>query len=539
MASKGKKTALAGSEHAPVEGARVAGRPHPQETAQVTVYVRPRSGELPSADELAQPGRRQLSHKAFKARHSALRKDLSKVTAFARAHGLKVVESHASRRVVKLSGTIEALNEAFGVELAHYEHADGCYRGHEGPVHLPKELQGVVTSVLGLDDRPLARPHVVRPQAEAAATIQPKAAGAQGFTGIPPGLFTPPQVAQAYRFPAGTDGAGQCIGIIELGGGFRQSDLTTYFKTLGIPQPDISTYGPNKPGSIPDDDIEVALDLEVVGSVAPGAKIVVYFAEQGSSQGFVNVVNEAIHDTVHRPSVLSISWGNPEVTWPAMAAAEMNRVMLSGSLLGVTIFCASGDSGAANRLPGGRIAATFPASAPGAIGCGGTRLAASGDVIENEIVWNNLAEGGGASGGGVSIYFSRPAYQLRAAVPPVPPAGFRAGFWGRGVPDVAGNADPQSGYVILVNGRWQPSGGTSAVAPLWAALTARLNQALDRRVGFLSTALYALEGTPVFRQILVGNNGYYPAGPGWNACTGLGSPDGTLLLAALQQMAAS
>jgi kumamolisin len=151
--------------------------------------------------------------------------------------------------------------------------------------------------------------------------------------------------------------------------------------------------------------------------------------------------------------------------------------------------------------------------------------------VQSETVWNDGTQGG-ATGGGVSAQFPLPSWQATAGVPK---HGHKTG---RGVPDVAADADPETGYQVYVDGQAMVIGGTSAVAPLWAALTCRLAQSLGRPLGLLQPLLYASvtpgHTAPGFRDITSGSNGAYSAGPGWDACTGLGSPEGTALLAALQ-----
>ncbi|MGC1405338.1 MAG: peptidase S53, partial [Candidatus Dormiibacterota bacterium] len=182
-------------------------------------------------------------------------------------------------------------------------------------------------------------------------------------------------------------------------------------------------------------------------------------------------------------------------------------------------------------LQNGQANVDFPASSPHVLACGGTRLTSSGNLISAEVVWND-GPGGGATGGGVSAEFALPSWQAGAHVPPSADPGHKSG---RGVPDVCGDADPESGYQVLVDGQSTVFGGTSAVAPLWAALLVRCAQALGRNPGYLNPILYqTLEAEGVTRDITNGNNGAYKAGPGWDPCTGWGSPDGTKLLAGLR-----
>jgi len=197
--------------------------------------------------------------------------------------------------------------------------------------------------------------------------------------------------------------------------------------------------------------------------------------------------------------------------------------------MGVTVLVAAGDNGASDGSTNGALTVDFPSSSPYVIGCGGTKLALTGNSISNEQAWNELAQDEGATGGGVSEVFAAPGFQSGANVP-VAPNGFR----GRGVPDVAADADPASGYTMLVDGESTVIGGTSAVAPLWAGLLARINQLVGKPAGYLNPILYTANVATTFHDITSGNNDGYSAGPGWDPCTGLGTPDGTRLLSALK-----
>jgi kumamolisin len=269
------------------------------------------------------------------------------------------------------------------------------------------------------------------------------------------------------------------------------------------------------------------LDIEVVGAVAPGAGIAVYFAPDASAASFVNAVSQAVHDSANNPSVISISWGNPEETWTAQARTQMERILTEAAALGITVTVAAGDNGSSDGVADESQHVDFPASAPHALACGGTTLALHQGAITKEAVWND-GPSAGATGGGVSVEFPLPAYQASANVPP----NVDTKSTGRGVPDVAGDADPATGYKVLFHDEMQQVGGTSAVAPLWAGLVARINQALGKPVGFLQPTLY--ETPAAFNDVSTGNNGAYSAAPGWDACTGLGSPKGAALLSALR-----
>jgi kumamolisin len=515
---------LAGSEREPVKGAKRLGPSEPGETMCVVVTLRRQSQQaLHQAIQKMVRGEHTepLTREAFAARFSAAPDDLAKVEAFAKDHGLSVQSSDAAACTVTLEGTVERFQRAFGVELSHYEHPTlGRFRGRTGCILLPQELSGVVTAVLGLDDRPQARPHF-----RVRSAIESR--GAAGATQT----FTPLQIASLYGFPAG-DGSGQCIGIVELGGGFRASDLQQYFRQLGVPAPQVVSVavggGTNAPsGNASGADGEVALDIEIAGAVASGAKIAVYFAPN-SDAGFIDAVKQAVHDDTNRPSVISISWGAPESTWTVQAVSAFDRALQDAAALGVTVCAAAGDSGSSDGAASGD-SVDFPASSPYALACGGTRIAvtASGASIEDEVVWNDGALGG-STGGGVSARFDVPLWQEGRKATRVD--GSAEPLAKRGVPDVAADASPRSGYEVLVDGQLTVVGGTSAVAPLFAGLIARINSAQGKAAGFVNPKLYA---AAAFRDITQGNNGSFAATSGWDACSGLGSPDGRKFAAAL------
>ena len=406
------------------------------------------------------------------------------------------------------------MQKAFGVALSMQTTGSGSYRVREGAICIPEELEGHILAVLGLDNRPQARPHF--------RVAQPHVTNTS---------YTPVQVGELYGFPAGATAGGQTIGIIELGGGYRTADLTAYFKTLGLAAPAVTAVsvdgGTNAPGSASGADSEVMLDIEVSSAVAPGAKIAVYFAPN-TDQGFIDAVSMAVHDSVNKPSVVSISWGGPESNWTSQAMTALDAACQAAAAVGVTITVACGDNGSTDGGTGNNV--DFPASSPHVLACGGTTLTGSGTTIVSEVVWNELALGEGATGGGVSAVFPLPAWQQSAGVPSA-----ASGGGGRGVPDVAGDADPSTGYVIRVDGQTTVIGGTSAVAPLWAGLIALANQQNGVAAGFINPAIYAASATKAFRDITQGNNGPggYSAGPGWDACTGQGSPVGSAVIGVL------
>lgn len=507
-------TVLSGSEHPATATTTMMEKSHPDE--RLTVTVKLKSKDESGLDENTQ----RVDHAAFKDIYGADPLAVCKVVEYGSSHGLIVTEVNLAERQVVFSGTVTQFESAFLVDLHQFEHDGGTFRGHLGGVYVPADLEGDIEAVLGLNNRQVAKPHFLYLM------------GVSGLAnhGSQPQPFNPSQVAKLYNFPNGS-GVGQTVAILELGGGYTPRDMKRYFSSQGHALPSISNVSvggaTNSPGS--DADGEVGLDIQIVGCVAPGAKIVVYFAPN-TSQGFVEAITDAAHDAKNKPSVISISWGGPESQWSASDRTALNNAVRDAGRLGVTVTVASGDAGSNDGIMDGQAHCDFPASSPYTLACGGTQLIGT-TSITTEAVWNNASDSAG--GGGISHNFSVPSYQttsnhVKSANEP--------SYVGRGVPDVSGNADPNSGYNVLVDGQPAVVGGTSAVAPLWAGLIALLNQALGRRLGFVNPALYA--NTSAFHQITVpGNNGHYNASPSdkWNAVTGLGTPDGVKLLAALKK----
>jgi kumamolisin len=510
---------LPGSERSPAPDATAAEAPlDPAATIEVTLVVRRRQ---PVPDEALTS---TIPRAAFASLYGADPADLTLVTDTLNGLGARVIEADAASRRVRVAGTVGELSQIFGTSLERVTssvqpNSQVEHRHRQGGLSVPAALDGVVTAVLGLDDRPQSCAQYRR--AEPAAISR---------------SYTPVELGNVYHFPPDTDGSGQSIAIIELGGGFDQADIDSYFQGLGISGPKVSAVSvdgaQNVPGQDPNGaDGEVLLDIEVAGALAHGAAIVVYFAPN-TDAGFLDAVSHAAHADP-TPAAISISWGQSEDQWTAQARTAFDGALVDAAALGVTVTVAAGDDGSTDRASDRRVHVDFPAASPHALACGGTRLDAdpSTGTVSAETVWNNGA-GNGATGGGVSDSFPMPSWQAQAGVPQV------GGKTGRGVPDVAAVADPQTGYQVRVDGSDLVIGGTSAVAPLWAALVARLVQATGRPLGLLQPALYgavpAGQVAAGFRDVTAGNNGAYAAGPGWDACTGLGVPDGAKLLAALR-----
>ncbi len=504
-----------GAESKPVRG-----------SGSITVSVVVRRKNQLNANAL---GEQRLTRAQYKAQHSADPAAVKAVVSFAKAFSLTSATPTDARRTVHLTGTIANMQKAFNVTLKQQAGPDGTtYRVREGEIYIPESLNGMVEAVLGLDNRPQADTHfriakdtpvnegAAAPRG-AAGVVNPRATGTS---------YTPVQVAQLYGLPSGSTAKGQTIGIIELGGGYKTADITAYFKSLGVAAPTVTAVlvdgGKNKSDGPNGADGEVMLDIEVAGAVASGAKIVVYFAPN-TDQGFIDAIATAVHDTANKPSVISISWGGPESSWTAQSITALDQACQSAAALGVTILAASGDNGSGDGVTDGKNHVDFPASSPHVLACGGTKLTGSSGKITAEVVWNETAANEGATGGGISTSFPQPSWQSTITATKA----------GRGVPDVSGNADPTTGYQVRVDGGSYVIGGTSAVAPLWAGLLAVVNAKAKTTGGFVQPKLYAATAASAFRDITSGNNGAFKAAKGWDACTGLGSPNVANLLTLL------
>jgi len=413
---------LENSRRPPSRGTRLKGSADPTAVVLVDIVLRRRPDAKPLPDHAywtsVPLGRRKfLSRLDFARQFGAAPAELEKVAQFLRNQGLAVTESSAARRCVIASGTVEVVNRAFGVELNTYERAKETYRGYDGYLHLPADVAEVVEGVLGLDNRRLGR-HAM----------------SGGPFGSAP--LTPIQVAEFYNFPippanSVKNASGQTIGILEFGGGYNVNDMKSYFSSLAInPRPTIISIPPGVPplgtsGSPNNEDVEVALDVEVAGAIAAGAKIVIYFGNGFGQGGIPNelgwhtLLSAAVHDAVNNPTVLSISWSAPEIEWGLANVGLLTSVFNDAANLGITVFASSGDYGASGFNPNDPDIddlphVHYPASDPWVTGCGGTIIYSQPPPL-SQATWNDQAYQGGATGGGVRAYFTNSAdYPCRA-----------------------------------------------------------------------------------------------------------------------------
>lgn len=523
---------LNGARRARRSGAEVVGKANAHEWCEITIKLR-RRAPLP---EPSMDGKAILTRAELEERHGAAPADLDRVEQVLAGYGITTQSKDAASRTIRAAGTAEAMQKAFNVHLFKSKHNDHVFRSRTGDIYVPNELNGIVTGVFGLDTRRMANHRATAAQ-RAKRTLPP--ADARPW-------FLPQELAEAYAFPPG-DGRGQTVGVVELGGEYVARDLEAFASAAGlnaVPVVEVVDAVKMSAGAErdPDSTGEVMLDIEVVAGVCPRANIVGYFSDF-TEKGWVDVLDAAVHDRTRNPGVLSISWGLAEGQdiWTQQAMDTINDSLKAAADLGMTVCVAAGDDGSDDQVGDGAAHVNFPASSPYVLSVGGTALVKNGGSF-TETAWKEgdgmRADNGGSTGGGVSVVFPRPAFQNAVKVESVNPGSIN----GRVVPDVSADAAGGTGYFMVANGQADVCGGTSAATPLWASLIARLRGA-GKQIGWLTPVLYqatpASVGQPVgavaCNDITAGDNdtaaaGGYSAGPGFDAVTGWGSPNGAKLL---------
>jgi kumamolisin len=533
--------------------------PHPREHQKlrptagaelitVTLMLRRKPDDSrPRPDAVIADGTSRPTHDVFTSAYGADPAELNAVAGFAKGAGLDVLETDAAKRSIIVRGTASAISNAFNVQLNEYRYRRGTYRGHDDEVKVPANIADFVEAVVGLTNRKVAARHFSTISARRTSPAMD-----------PPNTrpLTPAQVAALYNFPDG-DGAGQTVGLYEMAtydqagnlvpAGYTRSDVAATMTALGnLPLPrliDVPIDGIENSGV---SDGETGLDITVVGAIAPAATIAVYFAG-AEVQNMIHALQKMIHPSAGDPvpNIVSISygWGPDDLDTPNFSDAEWAQFVQlfeDAAINKISVLVSSGDSGAFSESDT-QAQVNYPGSDVWVTSCGGSTLGnVTGSSCE-EWVWNDVGIDGrapGATGGGISARFPVPSYQTSASVK----VRNGTGKAGRGVPDIAGNASEASGYLQVFNGSApEPVGGTSAVAPLYAGLVARINANNGFPAGFLNPLLYSLPAS-AFRDITgapgPANNDFrgvkgYPAGPGWDPCTGLGSVNGQALQSAL------
>ena len=509
-------------------GAQVLGVADPNESIEVTIKVRRKKG-------LPEPvaGARPLTVQELGAQYGADPAEMERVKTVLGGYGLRVLKEDAVTCTMHVVGTAQALETAFRVRLFHFSHPKGNYRGRTGEISVPAELEGIIVGVYGLDNRKMVKRRPLRRRVTSLG-LATRAAESRTW-------FFPAELAGIYSFPDGA-GQGQAVGLLEFGGGFFSDDLATFCQNANVAVPTVRTVSINNTPTNQRDGAEgeVMLDVEVIAGACPQSTVVVYFSSFDES-GWVNAVDTAVHDQANPLSVISCSWGYAEDApgaWASGTLAAINDSLQAAALMGVTICVASGDDGSDDEVGDGKAHVDFPSSSPYVLAVGGTTLSQAAQGAITETAWKDgdglRKDNGGSTGGGVSTVFDRPSWQA-VTVTSVNPGSID----GRIVPDVSADASANTGYWTVVDGQGGVSGGTSAAAPLWAALLLRINAVLGKAVGYLSPLLYQGLGQTGCRDIMSGNNetaaiGGYAAGPGYDAVSGWGVPIGSALLDGLK-----
>jgi kumamolisin len=536
-----KVVQLDNSHHPIPAGSKAVRRTNGLRWLEVTVGVF-RSKVLPDLhqlDDVRPADRTYMTREQLASEYGSDPQAVAAIEAFAKAHNLIVTRDERASARMGLAGTVADLSSAFGVTLFDYTHPElGDFHARTGEVHLPPELAKAVTGVFGFTNH-----RILRRKQQASLKTPDTSNNTRPW-------FIPTELATIYNFP-NANAQSQCIGLLEFGGGVDLADAASYFQKISVAEPNIKIIAVDgvstNPASDPDSTGEVMLDIDVAGALAGGAKIAVYFSTF-DEKGLVDCLSTVINDSTNDPAVLSISWGWNEnesfnssgILWSPAAIEHCNASFLAAAHLGITVCVSTGDDGSEAQLKDGRAHVNFPATSPYVLAVGGTTLHVRKDAKGlqqiTEVVWNDGP--GSGTGGGVSDVTPAPNWQVSKVPLSINPGSFA----GRAIPDVAANADPSTGYLTMSGGKLQIVGGTSASAPLWASLITRINATLGKRVGNFNALLYSQIGpNSTLRDITVGNNdtdglleGQFKAGPGWDACTGWGVPDGDKLLKAFQ-----
>jgi kumamolisin len=439
-------------------------------------------------------------------------KALKAVSDYFISQGFKKGAINRLSKTASFKGNIALVDRALKVQIGVYQGPNRfVFLAYKGYLSVPVDIANYIDNITGITE-------LLKSEYRIPSYTENAEDAVDTLKAVPQKGYKTEQLMKAYSFPTDASGKGECMAIIELGGMYKQSDLEEYFKLRGLKTPKIEIVGTPIDDSNLLNNSEVTIDIQIAGTVAPGAKLVVYYANT-----ILEAMRLIIADTKNKPSVISCSWAGSEYNYSASEIRELNQVFFEAACLGITVIAASGDHGAYNSKT--FLNVSIPSSHPLIIGCGGTTpVLSDNDEIKSDQVWNQ-ENGKIGSGGGFSGLYPAPQYQY-AALAKYP---FAKGHT-RGVPDLAVSSNGEGGYAIVFNGMQVPISGTSAGTPLIAGLICLLNEKLGYKLGFINTYLYQAAGTKAFLPILKGNNGYYTAANYWSPATGLGSPVGEKLL---------
>lgn len=470
-----------------------------------------------------------LDHDKYVYQFGALEDEIALVVEWAQSNNLDVVETHNGMALVRVSGTVAQFNQLFKITLLEVTDSIRTYHTHDDVLTVPAEINDVVQTVLGLDNKIYFK-HNAIPDPNAGSPIEPNVISNP----------SPIDLALAYKFPRmpGSDamqGHGATVAICSLSGGFSTQNLTSTFSRIGLPNPTVITVDVDGGGGSVNNDpyggnAENMLDIYCVGAAAPASKIIFYSAPN-SFGSFVNVAFRAANDTVNNPSVLSISWGTIDYyfgTGEGSYLVAFDNAFQSCIVRGITVVIASGDYGVKAVSSAPTYTLNHPSTSPYVVAAGGTVVSINNDhTISSEQPWGTSG-GSYAAGGGVSTIYPVPTWQT-GLTSKLYPSGNVAALSGRGTPDVSAMATGYNFYYGPSNS-YGSFVGTSATAPLLSAMVARLNVLTGRRLGFVNTDWYSI-GSTAFNDLTSGDNHGgnsvgYMAQAGWDAASGLGTPKG-------------
>ncbi|HEU0002418.1 MAG TPA: S53 family peptidase, partial [Ktedonobacteraceae bacterium] len=482
-----------------------------------------------------------LTSDQFEALFAPTPDQVQQVVAYLQSQSMTVTSIAPNNMLIDATGSVAQADQAFSTIINNYQLGSQVFYANATPPVVPAAISQLITSIGGLDNSTQYQPLYQRMPGQ--AHLAKLASG-------PANGYGPKDLTGAYDASplqsAGVLGDNQTVALFELDG-YQSSDVAQYFANYGIATPGISNVlVDNFSGTAGQGAIEVELDIEVVGAMAPHAKQLVYEGPN-TTQGLNDTYNQIVHD--HKAQIVSISWGLCESSSGSAELQTLDNFFKQGAAEGMSFFAASGDSGAYD-CNDSNLGVDSPASDPYVTGVGGTNLQLNSGAYGSETVWSNPSDTqrspkGAGGGGGISDTFTLPAWQTGQGVinnnSSGAPCNAPNGQYCREVPDVAANADPASGYAVYctVNNAgcsstgWINVGGTSASAPLWAGSMALINQYLQSKskavVGYANHALYGIfnvqQSLPAFHDITSGTNLFYPAAAGYDMASGIGSPD--------------
>jgi kumamolisin len=495
----------------------------------------PNFGEL--EDRIAHGG--QIAPDVMAARYLPSASDYAAVESWLKGQGFTLTQEDRNHTNIFASGTVSQIEHSFGVSFARVATADGEFTSAISAPNLPVEFSGAVLAINGLQPHLRMHHHI---------SLKPNITSVSGTQ-----FFAPADILDAYNAPTTLNGAGQTIAIV-MGATVLPSDLSSFYSHVGSTATaanfnDILFNGGPTTSSQRNDNAEAALDVEWASGMAPGAQVRLYSIPSLTDASIIAACRQILTDApAHHITVASLSIGNEESNYTPALAQSDSQVFAQMAAAGITVLVASGDGGSNPDLSAGTynasapLEAEYPASDPNVAGVGGTLLTLDTDMFlyGGETVFSTIPSGDVyASGGGISQIFTKPSWQTDGVAGSILTTNAN-----RCVPDVAIVWDSllQSNNfgidaLVILNGQALAAGGTSLSVQTWAGIAALLNQARANAglspIGLLGPAIYPLNGTSAFNDITMGNNGGYFAGPGYDLCTGLGSPNIANLATAL------